>query len=425
MRAKLIASTIKMLQPAATAYDVRDTVVPGFLLRVQPTGLITYYYSYRDTTGRKTRYRIGTVGAVTPAQARDIAQQLSARVIKGEDVQATRQERREAAQAAKLQTLGGFVEQKYSPWLLAERQEKRRSGEVLQRLWANFATLWERPMAEITPWIIEKWRAEQRKRGKAPSTINRDVTTLRSVLSKAVAWQIIDAHPLKDVRPLRVDNHRCIRYLSEDEESRLRGSLAARDPRIRAARENANVWRRQRGYPELPELGDHTYGDHLTPMVLLSLNTGMRRGELFRLRWVDVNFQTKTLTVRGATAKSGQTRHIPLNTEAMMVLRAWHQQTPETALVFPGKQGEPLDNVRKAWGALVRAAEMHQFRWHDLRHTFASRLVMAGVPLNTVRELLGHTTPSMTLHYAHFAPDHKAEAVNRLCHTPAVRARAV
>ena len=124
---KLTASFIKTLQPTATPYNVRDTTITGFLLCVRPSGLMTYYFSYRDATGRKTRYRIGAVGAITPAQARDVAEQLSARVIAGEDVQATRQERREAAQAAKLQALGGFVEQKYAPWLLAEA---RKSGAV-------------------------------------------------------------------------------------------------------------------------------------------------------------------------------------------------------------------------------------------------------------------------------------------------------
>ena len=163
------------------------------------------------------------------------------------------------------------------------------------------------------------------------------------------------------------------------------------------------------------------YGDHLTPMVLLSLNTGLRRGELFSLHWKDIAMHTKTLTVRGETAKTKQTRHLPLNAEALQVLMAWHQQSAGEDLVFPGKNGQRLDNVRKAWAGVLTAAGIVGFRWHDLRHTFASKLVMAGVPLNTVRELLGHTTPAMTLRYAHLAPDHKASAVERLGHPVLVR----
>jgi integrase len=415
MRTKLMANVIKTLRPKGQPYEVRDTLLPGFLLRVQPSGVMTYYLTYRTMDGRKTRYRIGAVGAITPAQARDIAEQLSARAVQGEDVQATKQQRRDAAETAKIRTLGGFLEHQYSSWLLAERPEKRRSTEVIQRLRANFAEWLERPLSEISPWLVEKWRAEQVKRGKAKATINRDLTTLRSVMNKAVVWKIIDQHPLEPIKPLKVDTHGVIRFLSEDEEDRLRQALVQRDAEIKAARVRGNVWRRIRGYMELPTLNQQTYGDHLTSMVLLSLNTGVRRGELFALRWADVSFQRKILTIRGVTTKSRQTRHIPLNREALDVLHAWQQQGPEADVVFPGKNGGQFNNTRKAWSGVLSAAGIVGFRWHDLRHTFASKLVMAGVPLNTVRELLGHTTPAMTLRYAHLAPDHKASAVERLC----------
>lgn len=350
------------------------------------------------------------------AQARDLAQHYAARTVTGEDIQATKHHAREEGQKAKLHTLGGFLEHKYGPWLLAERPEKRRSVETLQRVQANFAALLEHPMAEIFPWLIDKWRAEQRKSGKAQSTINRDLTVLRSVLSKAVLWKVIETHPLESVKPLKVDTAGVIRHLPSEEEARLRDTLSQRDAQLKAARTRGNAWRRARGYAELPTREDHVYGDHLTPMVLLSLNTGLRRGELFSLHWGDVSWQTKTLTVRGETAKSGQTRHLPLNAEALQVLTTWRQQTCGEGLKFPGKDGQRLDNVRKAWAGVLTAAGIVGFRWHDLRHTFASKLVMAGVPLNTVRELLGHTTLAMTLRYAHLAPDHKAEAVERLCH---------
>jgi hypothetical protein len=97
---------------------------------------MTYYFTYRTTDGRKTRYRIGDVRSLTPAQARDIAEQLSARVIGGENIQATKQQHREAAKAAQLQTLGGFLGQQYLPWVEGERSPKRALA-VQQRLQSN------------------------------------------------------------------------------------------------------------------------------------------------------------------------------------------------------------------------------------------------------------------------------------------------
>jgi integrase len=144
------------------------------------------------------------------------------------------------------------------------------------------------------------------------------------------------------------------------------------------------------------------------------MNTGLRRGEVFNVQWTDINFQTKTLTVRGEGAKSGETRHIPLNPEAVDALKQWKRQSGESAQVFPGRLRERLDNIKTSWRALMTAAKIKDFRFHDLRHSFASKLVMRGVPLNTIRELLGHADLTTTLRYAHLAPDHKAEAVAML-----------
>jgi integrase len=107
-------------------------------------------------------------------------------------------------------------------------------------------------------------------------------------------------------------------------------------------------------------------------------------------------------------------RHIPMNQEALEVLQGWQAQTTGRGLVFPAKDGRPLNNIKKSWTAVLETAGIKNFRFHDLRHHFASRLVMAGVDLNTVRELLGHADLTMTLRYAHLAPEHKAEAVSRL-----------
>jgi integrase len=149
-------------------------------------------------------------------------------------------------------------------------------------------------------------------------------------------------------------------------------------------------------------------------MVILSLNTGLRRGEIYSLKWENVDLKLAVLTIEGSYAKSGKTRHIPLNTEALHVLKTWRSQTDGHDLVFPNKNGYRFDNLKKSWTRIISQAKIANFRWHDMRHHFASKLVMAGVDLNTVRELLGHSDMTMTLRYAHLAPEHKAAAVEKL-----------
>jgi integrase len=155
------------------------------------------------------------------------------------------------------------------------------------------------------------------------------------------------------------------------------------------------------------------FGDHLTAEVLVTMNTGLRRGELLKLRWASIDFNRRLLTVEGRDAKSRQTRHVPLNEEAMSVLYGWHDQSANRARVFDISTG-----FRTAWQKLLKHAGITRFRWHDLRHHFASRLVQRGVPLNTVRDLLGHSTVQMSLRYAHLAPDQRREAVAKLNEKP-------
>jgi integrase len=151
-----------------------------------------------------------------------------------------------------------------------------------------------------------------------------------------------------------------------------------------------------------------SYSDSLVPLTLLALNTGMRKGELTALTWDDIDIPNKVLTVRAGYAKSGSARHIPLNAEAIAVLRTLRKAQQGQGRLFD------VGSVSKAWHGVLDAAKIEDFRFHDLRHTFASNLVMAGVALNTVRELLGHGDIKMTLRYAHLAPSHKAEAVAAL-----------
>jgi len=411
MKLKLTNRTIGTLKPLTAPYDVRDTDIKGFLLRVRPTGSMTYLLQYRNNDGAQKHFKIGLASNIKPAQARDIAEKKAGEVAQGIDIQEARKTKRIEGKRAKYDTLGGFFENKYLPWV---KEHRRNADETEKRIRRNFGQFFDRKLTDISAWIIEKWRADRIKSGTSKQTVNRDIAALRSAISKAVDWEVISLHPLTKVKPLKRDSKAKVRYLSNAEEKAIRKELMKRDMTIKSKRDSANKWREERGQEPLPSLHNAHYADHLSPIIILTLNTGLRRGELFNLKWDDINFPGKTLTVIGATAKSGETRHIPLNDEALNVLKNWQKQSSDKNLVFPGKDRVRLDNIKTSWTKLITDAKIKGFRFHDLRHTFASKLVMRGVPLNTVRELLGHADLTTTLRYAHLAPDHKAEAVSLL-----------
>lgn len=378
--------------------DIRDTKLSGFVLRCRKSGR----HSYRAQIGRARAVTIGPVDRFTPLKAREEARRILAEASLGRDPIAENR----AARAAV--TFKVYLDKHYEPWLL---EHHKRGKETAQRLRSVFVDLLDLKLSELTTWTVEKWRTARLKRTDAkPATVNSHLTMLKAALSRAVAWRLLPKHPLGDIKPLKADKTGRVRYLTTDEETRLRKLLDARDAKRVQHRERANRWRRERGYAEWP--ADNS--GHLTPIVLLALNTGMRKGEIFNLRWADVDLERAQLTVRGAGTKSSQTRYLPLNTEAVKTLRAWQGSATDTSgHVFPGRvEEEGLDDVKKAWQPI--AAKFKNLTFHDLRHTFASKLVMAGVDLNTVRELLGHADLKMTLRYSHLAPEHKAAAVAKL-----------
>ncbi len=410
MATKLTTEILRALTktPPRTVRDLYDTKQPGLVLRVRPSGT----HTYRVQLGRGRWHTLGLADDITPEQARLLAQGVRGDVSKakalGQD-DPVEARRRKAA----VPTFEAFVTDRYTPWATVQR---KTGAEQATRLTAVFGpTLRAVRLDAITAFHIERWRSARLKEGITASTINRDLNTLRGALSRAVEWGMLSTHPLAKVKASKVDTRAVVRFLAADEDKRLRAALVARDDVRRAERRSANRWRLERGYDPWPDLG--VYTDHLTPLVLLALNTGLRRGELFHLRWRDVDLAANVLTVRGDGAKSGQTRHVPLNVEAVTVLTTWRgDPRPALGFVFPSPfaADEPLEDIKKAWLPLMRAAKIVAFRFHDTRHTFASRLVQAGVDLNTVRELLGHADLKMTLRYAHLAPEHKAAAVAKL-----------
>jgi len=377
-------------KPAAKPYQLHDTAIPGLVLRVQPTGTKLW----KLIQGRKPR----TLGR-SPVMTYAMAAEKATAILRGEDPDAPT----EPEHPARPMTFGDFLEGHYAAFLEANHSNPTESRQRIERF-----GLQDKVLAEIRLADVETWRTKRQQDGRKPSTINRDLAVLRRAFHKAVDWELLDSNPLARLKPLREDRNPVIRYLSDTEDARLKGALKRRDDTLREQRERGNQWRRERGYELLPELGE--YADNLTPLVLMALGTGLRRTELWRLKWGDVDLVHNSVAVHGSGTKSRQIRHVPLNAAVQAVLKV--HRGPATPLPHIPVFGR--HEFRKSFNTVLEDARIEKFRFHDCRHTFASRLVMRGVPLNTVRELLGHADIKMTLRYAHLAPDTLRQAVELL-----------
>lgn len=298
------STLIKTLTPKEKTYELRDSRLTGFIIRVYPSGKMVYVCQY----GRGKRMNIGPVGVLTPAEARDKAKGILADVIKGNDPQDDKRKK-------KGHTLESYVREIYTTWA---RAHHRNDATAINRIRSSFLPLFgNRKLADITSWNIEKWRSERIKAGISPATANHDVAALKAALRRAVDWGYLQSNPLSTIKPIKTDNKAIVRYLSDDEEARLRVALDAIELRIEQVIEKTNKWRLEHGYNAVPSV----YSNHLRPMVILCLNTGLRRGEISNLKWEDIDFDNAMLTVKGQGAKSGQTRHIPLNNKALDTLK--------------------------------------------------------------------------------------------------------
>lgn len=256
----------------------------------------------------------------------------------------------------------------------------RRDETSLKSLLPFFG---DRPLRKIHSGLVQRYIDERMNKPKAdgkrrrPATVNREQTTLSAIFREAVKRRYVDKNPVRGIRQLP-ENNTIVRYLTDEEEERL--------------------------YRELPE--------HLKPLVTTALNTGMRKSELLALRWEDVDLDQRLICIK--LAKNHKKRYIPVNDVVLDVLKTQQKRT-SGPVVFPSaRTGEEWSNVDGAWLRAVRRAEISNFRFHDLRHSFASRLVRRNVPIKAVQELLGHGSLLVTMRYAHLAPGDLREAVDLL-----------
>ncbi len=237
---------------------------------------------------------------------------------------------------------------------------------------------------QIGPREIEVYKAQRLKKGLSPKTVNNHLTVLRRCLALAVEWRLLTHVPMvKWLRPPRPQ----FDFLGFKEADRL---VAAADAEF------------------------HT-------MILVALRTGLRQGELLGLKWDDIDLVAGRLVVRRSrwrghetSPKNGKTREIPLSPQAVAALKGERHLRGD--YVFCNEDGSPLRDGQckhPLWGA-CRVSGLRRVGWHVLRHTFASHLVMRGVPLKVVQELLGHATIEMTMRYSHLSPEVRRDAVMTL-----------
>jgi integrase len=353
-------------RPKEERYEIRDSLLTGFMLRVNPTGTKAWYVQL----GRSRKRKISDAGLLSASVARYRARDMLIR---------------EAVTAGKSpatpgkRTLGEFLLGRYSD---RNGQTSRYFKRDIRRLCSALGPLTLERLEYVGVSKLEQWKLARGRRVK-PTTLNREIAMLKAAFEQAREWGHLTDNPARGIKLVRNVTTRPPRILNEQERAQLDAVLAGRN-------------------------------DRFATMVSLALNTGLKRNELFSLRWRDVYFgpYPSIIVEKPASRHQNKGRRIPLNREATSALLQWQAtRSKRNYLVFPGPSGGQLKSVSYAWRRLMTQANLRDFRLNDCRDDFAARLTRAGVPLSQVRDLLGHSTLSLTEKYACFAPGEAADAV--------------
>ncbi len=236
---------------------------------------------------------------------------------------------------------------------------------------------------EVTPLMVQKCLAWRLKLGNAKSTANRYLALLTKMFNVAIDEAYLEKNPAGKVKLFSEKDLLKERVLNDQEEARLKAA----------------------SYPTLRSI------------ISVALNTGMRLGEILTLKWEQVDLKKMQLTVE--KTKSGKPRTIPLNPDLQAELLMLRSQNGRSPVVFPNPDtGKPLTTIKTAFVAACRRAGISGLRFHDLRHTFGSRLVEKGADIETVRSLLGHSSIAITQRYVHSTDERRRAAVDKLAAEP-------
>jgi integrase len=215
---------------------------------------------------------------------------------------------------------------------------------------------------------------------RTPAAVNRETSVLKRLLGKAVTWGMARTNVASGIKPLKEPKGR-LRYLEVEEAGRL----------LQEATKSEN--------------------SHLYPILLTALETGMRRGEIMRLRRADLDIKTGRIYI--PDTKIGEPRHAPVSSRLMHALLKIPPH-PDSDFFFAGKTGKPFHDVRTSFENGCGRAGITEFHFHDLRHTFVTHMIDAGIDLYVIGKIVGHTNATMTERYGHLLKGRDKEAVDKL-----------
>ncbi|MBB5403227.1 site-specific integrase [Paraburkholderia youngii] len=418
-----LLDSIRKAGPGGRHREIAD-LQKGFGVRITPNGAISFYYRYTGANGKHRRYTIGAYPGMTVSDARRRALELTQEVEHSSDSATELLRKRERAhrteQAAKIvPTIGEFIDDHYARRLRATVRTAERTIVELRKLGEVFPGVMHRiSVGQILDWVyVELEREIGEDRTISPATVRRRLTSLRGLFTHAVRLQFIGANPVAQV----MNDHPALfdegegrdQWLRADMEVRLRAALDAREARMRASHPQIDADPRY----DVVYGPDALYVDHVKPAVLVALGTGLRRAEQMQLQWPDIDFDNERIRVRKATSKGDRTRYVPMCDEVIEALKAWKAQTccgpVQPILVFGNALGEVRREV-KPYRHVLAEAKIDGFTWHDLRHSFATRLAQHGVPIERISKWLGHRNIQQTMRYAHHCPDQQRDHIRAL-----------